>query len=118
LRRSFVAAVCVAVLITVAGPVGAGPVEVPVSTTAGSRFGPPTVVVPAGASLRLVQLDPLARHDVVSRIVRKGKPIFGSKRTLGFGETELVVGVERLRPGSYPFTCSIHAFMSGMLVVR
>jgi plastocyanin len=110
--------VLAAVVLVLSGTPAAAVPELVVTTTAGFQYAPPTVVVPAGASLRLVQLDPLARHDVVSRIVSRGRPLFGNERTLSFGETAIVAGVERLRPATYPFTCSIHSQMSGTLIVR
>jgi plastocyanin len=118
MRRSFVALASSVVLVAAIGPAWASPVEVPIATTAESRFVPPEIVIPVGASLRLVQLDPLARHDVMSRTTKRGRPLFGSRRTLSFGESEVVPGVEALKAGSYPFTCSVHEFMNGTLVVH
>jgi hypothetical protein len=89
-----------------------------VTTTIGSLYAPYTVVVPAGSQLRLVQLDPALRHDVVSRYAIRGRPMFATDGTLAFGEIGLVAGVETLRPAFYPFTCSIHPEMFGQLVVR
>jgi plastocyanin len=94
------------------------PAPMVVTTTAGALYAPYVVAMPAGTRLRLVQLDPTVRHDVVSRYVRKGKPLFATKRTLSFGQTALVNRVEKLRPAFYPFTCSIHPQMVGQLVVR
>ena len=117
MRRLLVAALSLGALLV---PTGSAlpAVEAVVTTTANSQYVPYTVVVPEGGSLRLVQLDPSARHDVTSRAARRGRPLFGSKRTLSFGETELVTGVEKLRPAMYPFICSIHQQMSGTLIVR
>lgn len=89
-----------------------------IASTPGSLYAPYTLVVPKGSTLRLIQLDPTVRHDVVSRYVIKGRPMFATKSTLEFGQTQLVRGVEKLRPAFYPFTCSIHPEMSGQLVVR
>jgi hypothetical protein len=89
-----------------------------VASTVGSRYVPYTVVVPKGSTLRLLQLDPTVRHDVVSSYVIKGRPMFATDDTLGFAETQLVSGVEKLRPALYPFSCSIHPEMFGQLVVR
>jgi plastocyanin len=99
-------------------PAHAGPVTLVVATTAGQEFAPPTLVVPQGASLQFVQLDPSARHDVVSVFVVNRKPLFSTKTTAAFGETLTVNGVEKLKPATYPFTCSIHEWMSGQLIVR
>ena len=89
-----------------------------VGTTAPAYYVPLMVVVPQGMSLLHVQLDPLQRHDVVSRAGRQGRPLFASPRTLSFGEAEIVKGVAQLPSGAYPFTCSIHPFMFGQLVVQ
>jgi len=99
-------------------PAGAGPATLVVATTAGQEYAPPTIVVPQGASLQFVQLDPSARHDVVSLYVVNRKPLFATSRTAAFGETLTVGGVEKLKPATYPFTCSIHNWMSGELIVR
>ena len=89
-----------------------------VATTAPSYYVPLMVVVPQGMSLLHVQLDPTQRHDVVSRAARDRRPIFASGRTLSFGEAQLVDGVAQLPPGAYPFTCSIHPFMFGQVIVE
>jgi hypothetical protein len=112
------AAFVVASLGLQAVPAAGGPARVIVSTTAGQKYAPPMIVVPQGASLMLLQLDPSARHDVVSRYVVRRRPMFATARTLGFGEALMVTGVEKLKPATYPFTCSIHNWMSGQLIVR
>ena len=120
MRKLFAVVVFTVVLLAVGAPaqtlpLDAGPV---IASTAGALYAPYTVVVPKGMSLRLVQLDPTVRHDVVSRYVIKGRPMFATKGTLEFGQIQLVRGVEKLRPAFYPFTCSIHPEMFGQLVVR
>jgi hypothetical protein len=117
-KRALLAAL-VAVLVCPhpsASAVAARPVAV--ASTAPAYYVPLNVVVPQGLSLLHVQLDPLQRHDVVSRAGRKGRPFFTSTRTLSFGEAQIVKGVETLPPGAYPFTCSIHPFMYGQVIVR
>jgi hypothetical protein len=92
---------------------------IPVVTVAPSYYAPLIVVVHRGMSLLLVQADPTQRHDVVSRAVRSDRrPLFASARSLGFGEAALVPGVESLPSGAYPFTCTIHPFMFGQLIVE
>jgi len=108
-----VAACCASVV-----PAHAGPVTLVVATTAGQQYAPPTLVVPQGASLEFVQLDPSARHDIVSKYVVNRKAMFSTKGTAAFGGTLVVAGVEKLKPATYPFTCSIHNWMSGQLIVR
>ena len=89
-----------------------------VTTTAPAYYVPLMVVLPQGMSLLHLQLDPVQRHDVVSRAARDRRPLFTSARTLAFGEAQLVQGVEKLPPGTYPFTCSIHPFMFGQVIVE
>ena len=108
-----VAACCVSAV-----PAHAGPVTLVIATTAGSEFAPPMLVVPQGASVEFVQLDPQARHDVVSSYVVNRKPLFATKASAAFGEVLVVNGVEKLKPATYPFTCSIHEWMTGQLIVR
>ena len=108
----------VAALCAIGVPARAGPVTVVVATIAGQQFAPPMVVVPQGASLQFVQLDPSAPHDLVSSYVVNRKPMFTTGRSAAFGETLMVAGVEKLKPATYPFTCSIHNWMTGQLIVR
>ena len=90
-----------------------------VATVAGSYYVPLMVAARQGMSLQLVQLDPTQRHDIVSRAASTTRrPLFASARSLAFGETQRVPGVEKLPVGTYPFTCSIHPFMFGQLIVE
>lgn len=74
-------------------------------------------VTTAGSSMDLLGADPAAPHDVVSTQVGKdGKLLFRSP-LIGVG-TARIVGVEALKPGSYPFICSLHASMTGTLVIQ
>lgn len=121
MRRTIAAAALAALLVgwTFAGRAAAvAPRPVVVATSAPAYYVPLMVVVREGMSLLHVQLDPLQRHDIVSRAARERRPLFASTRTLSFGEAELVGGVDRLTPGAYPFTCSIHPFMFGQLIVE
>jgi plastocyanin len=118
-RTALVALVLVcAPLVVPAPPVSATVVQGVILTLLSQQFAPPTVVVPQGKSLLLAQLDPTVRHDVVSRATVSGHPLFATSRTLNAGETAPVIGVEKLRPATYAFTCSIHNGMSGQLIVH
>jgi plastocyanin len=99
-------------------PATAGPATVVVATVAGNQFAPPMVNSPQGATLMVVQLDPVARHDLVSRAIVRRKPMFTTGRSLTFGEALTVQGVEKLKPASYAFVCTIHDGMMGQLIVH
>ncbi len=118
--RRLASAVALAALATglSPAPVSAGPETIVVATVPGFAFAPPAVVVPQGSTLTLVQLDPIARHDLVSRAAIKGRPLFATSRSLAFGETMIVAHVEKLKPATYAFVCTLHDGMAGQLIVR
>jgi hypothetical protein len=118
-RRAVVAICFVALQVLASAPPASAIIARPVvvATIAPSYYVPLVVVARQRMSLQLVQLDPTQRHDIVSRAARERRPLFASARTLSFGETQLVPGVEKLPPGTYPFTCSIHPFMFGQVIV-
>ena len=120
MRRAVVAVCIVALQLLACTPRASAMISRPVvvATVAPSYYVPLMIVVRQGMSLQLVQLDPTQRHDVVSRAALDRRPLFASTRSLAFGETERVPGVETLPPGAYPFTCSIHPFMFGQVIVE
>ena len=118
MRRALVALIAAAAMCVAVTPSDAGPATVVVATISGNQFGPPTIVIPQGASLMLVQFDPLARHDLVSRAIVKRRPMFTTGRSLAFGEALPVQRVESLKPALYAFVCTIHDGMMGQLDVR
>ena len=81
---------------------------------AGTYFTP-EVVVRKGQPATFYNYD-IAPHDVVAEIKKRRKPIFKSA-LINVGQSAPVVGVEKLRPGSYDFYCSRHHYMQGELVV-
>jgi len=107
-----------AALFVGAAPAHARPATLVIATTPGQEYAPPTLVVPQGTSLQYVQLDPSFQHDIVSVYYVNRKPMFSTKHTLSFGQTLAVDGVEKLKPATYPFTCSVHRWMTGELIVR
>src|SRR3954471_1064505 len=81
------------------------------AVSAGLNYATPVVTIGKGDSLRLTNLDNLAGHDLDAE-----DGSFQSD-TIGFGQSTPVKGVEKLNPGSYPFHCTLHAWMTGVLQV-
>ena len=88
-----------------------------VVTTLGNRFTPQTVAIGAGESLDYVNLD-FAYHNVESTQKKSdGSPLFVSAVVRTPSVPVAVNGVEALAPGSYPFICIVHTWMTGTLTV-
>jgi polyvinyl alcohol dehydrogenase (cytochrome) len=100
----------VAALTTFAAPAGASAAEQHVYA-GGMNYLNPVVPVGKGDKLVFDNLDQVAKHDVASD---DGK--FKSKVIPG-GESAPVNGVEKLSEGSYPFHCSLHSWMRGVVQV-
>jgi polyvinyl alcohol dehydrogenase (cytochrome) len=97
-------------------------------------FATPYMVVQRGGALQYANFD-LVRHDVVQDVTadhtslksgkakwcrqfRKGKcPLFYSP-LIGLDESENVLGVSSLKPGTYSFYCTLHPGMKGKLIVE
>ncbi|HUR47995.1 MAG TPA: hypothetical protein VMY88_00495 [Acidimicrobiales bacterium] len=81
-----------------------------------ATFIPPVIATDSGQALDFQNSDVLP-HDVVAQDVDdKGNPIFRSPVTSGGARSD-VVGVEKLAAGAYPFFCSLHPWMNGVLQV-
>ena len=118
MRRVLVLAVALLALIP-AAPVVAGPKGAVVVSTAPRLFATRYVVVNEGDIATLHQLDPAFPHDVISEgRTPEGEPLFATRNVLSFGENALIERVDDLKAGDYPFTCSLHSDMFGMLLVR
>ena len=81
-------------------------------TTAAFTFVPPVVSIVTGDHVQLANPD-IAPHDVTS----DAPGLFQSATVAPNAAPAPVVGVEALAPGTYPFHCSLHPFMKGMLNV-
>lgn len=102
----------------------------PLTGKVGTRGGyaPSVVVADVAGTLTFTNLD-IAGHDVVSAAEGTGSepwcarfvghhpcPLFASA-LVGFGESSVVEGIDRLEPGTtYGFSCSVHDYMTGTLV--
>jgi plastocyanin len=85
----------------------------------GLPFLTPVVVVTRGSTVTFANLDAAGpNHDVTSDARGPDyRPLFRSA-FVGPGQTAEVEGVPGLPVGEYPFHCSIHPSMTGLLVVR
>lgn len=80
---------------------------------AAMSYTTPAISAARGDTLRFTNLDTAGEHDIVSdEADRFASPL------LGAGQSALVEGVEKLEPGSYPFHCTLHPWMKGVLTVR
>src|SRR3954453_3409352 len=79
--------------------------------SAAMNYATPVVNVGQGDTLTLTNLDQLARHDIVSE-----SGLFQSDLLAG-GQSGPVRGVDKLIQGSFPFHCSLHAWMRGVINV-
>ena len=83
------------------------------AVSAGLTYATPALAAAQGDTLRHTNLDPAAQHDLDS----DAAGLFASP-LVAAGESSLVKGVPKLPPGSYPFHCSIHSWMKGVLTVK
>jgi plastocyanin len=81
------------------------------------RFTSRTLTIAQGqvAVLRNADID---KHNVTSDALGPGgrTPLFASA-TIGTGQNAAISGTQYLRSGRYTFSCTLHSFMHGTLVV-
>lgn len=104
---------CVAIVPTGAAQAG---VDHPV-VIAGFAYTPAVTVALQGDTMSASNLDPVP-HNIVSIDTNPatGRPYFRSELD-GFYIGRDVPGVSSTPPGAYLYTCDLHAFMVGVLVV-
>jgi plastocyanin len=102
--------------------------SLPVPATAGPAGNTQVVVVPwtyatspmhvpQGEALTFLNLDPMSGEGhSITHAVQPGAERFQSPITPP-GTSSPVAGVEKLERGTYQYTCRIHAFMAGTLVI-
>ena len=89
-------------------------------TVYADHFLPATVTVDRGGTLEFFDPDPWGNGEAPGHTVTERRlpgPRFDSG-VVGLGRAGEVAGVSALAPGSYAFTCRIHPFMRGTLIVR
>lgn len=97
-------------------PTPAGPLDQRIVALA-SQYAPDEVTVVKGQPLEFTNADAM-RHDVVAlRNGPDGKPVFATA-VIGTGSTVALKGLERLAPGAYDFTCSLHPSMLGTIYLE
>ena len=85
----------------------------------GGFDGPPPLQIPQGTDVEVINLDEATlanAHKVVSLKRRKGKPVFFSDLLTTPGQTDIVV-TSKLKPGIYPYYCSVHSSMWGQIEI-
>ena len=116
MRRIVLAAVA-AMAGSLSIPASAGPAGNMVVVAAPWTYSTSPVHVPQGESLTFANLDPISGEGhSLTHAVPAGSERFKSPITPP-GESAPVAGVEKLEKGTYQFTCRIHPFMAGTLVI-
>lgn len=86
-----------------------------VITAAANTFAPGEVTLTQGSRLTFVNAD-AAPHNVVADDTHKGAALFRSTVATA-GQSAEVKGADKLKAGTYPFYCSLHPSMRGVLQV-
>ena len=77
------------------------------------------LVVPQGCNVKFVNLDVgtlTNGHQIVSLKTRRGDPLFMSRYVVG--PDTATVRTRRLKQGTYPYFCSVHYGMWGLLQIE
>jgi plastocyanin len=85
------------------------------SAESGKKYSADSVTIAQGEKLNFVNHDSV-QHDVSSDDSLDGQLLFSSPLVSGGGSAP-VDGTQYLKTGTYPFSCSIHPFMKGKLIV-
>lgn len=86
----------------------------------GGFDGLPPIELAIGTDLEFTNLDESSvanAHKLVSLKRKKGRPLFQSDLLSTPGASDVVI-TSHLKPGIYPFYCSIHSGMWGQLEIK
>jgi plastocyanin len=86
-----------------------------VMTAVGNTYVPGDLRMTAGSKLTFTNAD-AAPHNVIADATGRSGPIFGSALVTA-GQSAEVKGVDKLKPATYTFYCSLHPQMRGSLIV-
>lgn len=114
-RTAAAAALLIALAFT-GSPTTAGPLDHRI-VAVGNAYVPDEITVVRGERLEFTNVD-VAPHDVTAlRNGPDGRPAFATK-TIGAGQTVVIERLEKIPPGVYDFTCTLHPRMLGTLFLE
>ena len=99
-----------------APPTHAEPLDQRVLTVA-STFIPEEITIAKGEPLEYTNLEPTPHNLIALRLGKDGKPVFRTD-TIGAATTVVVEGLDKLEPGVYDFTCTLHPRMFGTIYLE
>jgi len=85
--------------------------------SAAFQFVPGETTLVKGEVLEFTNLDPAPHNLIALRNGPDGKPWFRTD-TISAGRTVPVKGIEKLPPGVYDYTCTVHPKMLGTVFVE
>ena len=114
--RSAAAAAALCLLAFAGAPTAAGPLDQRVVTIA-NEFVPAEITLTQGEPLEYTNLEPTPHNVMALRLGKDGKPVFRTD-TIGAATTVVVEGLDKLEPGVYDFTCTLHPRMFGTIYLE
>ena len=116
-RGTTIGAAALLVALVFAGtPTSAGPLDERI-VTVGSKFIPDETTIAQDEPLEYTNLEPTPHNVIALRLGRDGKPVFRTA-TIGAGTTVIIKGLDKLEPGVYDYTCTLHPSMLGTIYLE
>ena len=97
-------------------PTAAGPLDQRV-VTLGNEFIPAEITIVQGETLEYTNLEPTPHNLIALRLGEDGKPVFRTD-TIGAATTVVVEGLDKIEPGVYDYTCTLHPRMLGTVYLE